>query len=306
MNRVEKTIAQAKLRLERARSRFSLVDIVMRTFKRFSEDDGGSYAAALTYYTFLSLFPLLFFAVAALGYVTFGNAQLREDIIDAGIETAPMVGDILSDEAIRQVQRARRGLAFTGLVLALYSGSGAVVALENALNRINHVVHEPNLVGKRARSLLWLAILGLAALLSTGLTALGRFATDIFDSVGPLATVPVSVVFYLAALALAVGIFATAYKVLPAKDLSWGDVLPGALVAAVAFEALKVVGTIYVRSGSQTRSATFGAFATAAGLLVASYLICQATLLSAEVNAVLAERRLTRQSGGSDAQGGNA
>jgi membrane protein len=91
-------------------------------------------------------------------------------------------------------------------------------------------------------------------------------------------------------------VFAAAFRVLPATELAWRDVLPGALVAAAAFELLKSLGAAYLEAGAASRNATFGTFAAAAGLLVASYLICQITLLSAEVNVVLAERRLTRQS----------
>lgn len=302
--RIKGVVAQAKLRLERARARYGVVDVAVRTLRRHSEDDGGSYAAALTYYTFLSIFPLLLVAVAALGYLTFGNAKLRNDMIDTGLETAPMLGQILTDKTLEGIEKARGSLALTGVALALYSGSGAVVALEHALNKVNRVVQEPNIVGKRLRSLVWLAVLGVAVLASTALTSVGAFAGRIFSSGGAIATVPVAVLFYLAAVAIAVGIFATAYKFLPSTSLAWRDVLPGAVVAALGFEVLKVAGTTYLRTGSQARNATFGAFATAAGLLVASYLICQVTLLAAEVNAVLAERRATRQSGATDAQGG--
>ena len=77
------------------------------------------------------------------------------------------------------------------------------------------------------------------------------------------------------------------------------------MAAAIAFEVLKVVGAVYLRAGSQANNATFGAFATAAGLLVVSYLLCQITLLAAELDAVLVERRITRQSLVSASEGGS-
>ena len=80
-NPVESVVAQVKLRLERARSRHGLVDVVMSVFKRFSDTDGGTYAAALTYYTFFSVFSLLIFGAAVLGFVTSGNQELQRDIV---------------------------------------------------------------------------------------------------------------------------------------------------------------------------------------------------------------------------------
>jgi membrane protein len=303
-SQVRGVVARAKLRLERARARYGFVDIAFTTLKRYSEDDGGSYAAALTYYTFFSIFPLAVFGLAVLGYVTFGNVELRRDIIDAGLEAAPLLGSILEEEALSTLEARRNQLALTGFVLALYSGSGAVVALEHALNKLNHVAQEPNFVAKRLRSLAWLGVLGLAVVGSVALSALARFTGRIFDALGPAGTLLTSLLFTLAGMGVSTTIFATAYKFLPRRPLSWRDVLPGAVLAALAFEVLKLAGGTYLGAGAQNRAATFGAFATAAGLLVASYLISQVTLLAAEVNVVLAERRITRQAQSFESQGG--
>ncbi len=90
-------------------------------------------------------------------------------------------------------------------------------------------------------------------------------------------------------------IFAAAYKLLPASDRGWSDVLPGAVAAALLFEVLKEVGAWYMERGAEGREATFGAFALAAGLLVACYLIAQITLICSHLNKVLMERRTTRR-----------
>ena len=286
MDSIKRLPALAKLQIEKARSRWGWFDIVVRTFKRFGEDDGGSYAAALTYYTFFSIFPLLLFSVAALGYVTFGNQELQQDLIGSGLKTVPILKDALTPNGIEIIQRSRNSLALTGLVLALYSGSGVIVALQHALNKIQHEEDEPNFFQKRLRSLMWLGILGAGAVASLGLSTLAGFAPG-----------PVSFVFAFAGgLALNTALFATSFKFLPKRSRSWQQVLPGSIVAAIGFEILKVLGTSYIARGEATRSDTFGTFAAAAGLLIASYLIAQVILLSAEVNEVLAERRATRTS----------
>jgi YihY family inner membrane protein len=285
MEVLKRPVAQTKLRLQRARADYGWFDVAFRTFKRFSEDDAGSYAAALTYYTFFSIFPLLLFAAAVLGYVTFGNDSLRQDLLTSGLQTVPILKDALTPESLETIMENRDSIALTGAVLALYSGSGAIVALEHALNKIYHVADEPNFLSKRIRSLMWLAILGIGAVASLALSAVTGWAP------GPLATI----LALIAGLTVNTGLFATAFKFLPGKAMPWTDVLPGAIVAAVGFELLKVGGALYLARGEAARSATFGAFAAAAVLLIASYLIAQVTLLAAEVNAVLAERRTTRE-----------
>jgi membrane protein len=294
VDRIKRLIAQAKLALERARARYSVVDVIVRTFKRFSEDEGGPRAAALTYYIFFSIFPLLLFVMSALGYVAFLSDAVKRDLIDAGVDAFPMLRDVLSPEGLDQIVENRGALAGIALVLALYAGSGVVLALEHALNRIHHVDDEGNFFQKRLWSLKWLAMLGVAALVTVAAGTVANVVADVLDG-GTVAGV-------VAGLLLVVGflvnlmIFMTAFKFLTRKAQTWRDVFPGALVGAIAFEILKYFGAAYIERGSQTREATFGAFATAAAFLVASYLLSQIILLSAELNAVLGERRLTRQS----------
>ena len=281
-----KPVNQAKLRLEKARARYGLVDIVVRTFKRHSEDDGGFYAAALTYYVFFSMFPLLIFATALLGFATRIYPELEQDLLAEGLQSFPLVGSIIEPDMLRAIRRSAGGLAALSFVLALYSGSGAVVALSHALNKIHRVEDEGNFFVKRLDALKWLALFAVMVIGSVTVAGWAQWVPGWGATIGSL----------LVGLALNLAIFATAFKFLPRMRRTWEDVLPGALIAAGVFELLKWFGTLYISRGAETRNATFGAFATAAGLLVASYLLAQITLLTAEVNAVLDERRLTRQS----------
>lgn len=278
--------AQAKLRVEKARADYGVVDIGVRSFKRFSEDDGGFYAAALTYYVFFSMFPLLIFTTAVLGFVTQIYPDVEKDLLEQGLDSFPLIGSVIQQDVLEDVRRAAGGLAALSFGLAVYSGTGAVVGLAHALNKIHRVENEGNFLVKRLDALKWLALFALMVLGSLVVSGWARWVP------GWGATILSLVVGF----GLNLSIFATAFKFLPRIRRSWNEVLPGAVIAALIFELLKYAGTLYLSRGAEARSATFGAFATAAGLLVASYLLAQITLLTAEVNAVLAERRLTRQS----------
>ena len=281
---VKRVPARAKVQVQRARARYGFVDVIVQTVKRFSADDGSPHAAALTYYTFFSIFPLLLFGAAILGYLTQDNETLRRTILDAAVNGLPLIGDALEPGSLKAIEANRRTLALTGLGLALYSGSGGVVALEHALNKINRVAVEPKFLVKRIRSLMWLAVLGAGVLGSVALGVIAGFAP------GPLAAIAA----VIGGFAINVGVFSAAFKLLPKAEQSWKQVLPGAIFTASVFELLKVFGSTYLSGGEAARNATFGALAGAATLLVASYLISQVILLAAELNAVLCERRQLR------------
>jgi YihY family inner membrane protein len=293
MSRVESIKVWAKRRLEVARADYPLVDIAVRTFKRYSEDEGGPSAAALTYYFFFSIFPLLLFVGSLLGLITFISEDIKADLLKAGLEAAPLMQDVLNADSLEALQDKRSQLAIVALVMALYAGSGVIVALEHALNKINRCTLELNFIQKRLRSFRFMGLFAVGALVSLSLSALGRFIGSL-DALGPAGGIFGSLVAYAGAIAVTTGLFAACYKLLPACDLSWRDVLPGAITAALTFEVLKWAGGVYLAQGEATRNNTFGAFATAAALLVVSYLLSQVTLLAAELNAVIVERRRLR------------
>ncbi len=323
MNPLEKVIAKGKLQLEKARVRFGWVDITFQTFKAFSEHDGGSYAAALTYYMFFSLFPILLFAAAFTGYLTAGNEELTARILNAGLSSVPLLRDVLTPDGLAKLQETRGSLALTGFAMALYSGTGAIVALGHALNRFYGVTEEPNWFVKRFRSLKFLVIFGAAAVVSIILGTITGFATNLLapeqtvsgkevrvvlteteqmpgraiiqvggveynvtegerfgngyrlDQVdgecvsvaygndnarscitsggitfaGILATVLGHAVGFIVGVLL----FASAFKFLPSLKLAWREVLPGAVIAAIAFELLKELGSFYLERGSRGR-----------------------------------------------------
>jgi membrane protein len=293
MDRIKALVERAKQAFGRARERSAVVDVAAGTIKRFGDDDGGFYAAGLTYYTFFSVFPLLLFAGSVIGYLTLGNQKLRDELIGRGVDAVPLIRDALTPEGLDILSENRGGFALAAFVLAVYSGTGAITALQHALNKFHGITEEPNWLFKRLRALRFLVLLGGGIVASLLLTTAGNFAADLFGGnryVGGTIT-------FLAGVAVSIFIFATTYRYLPAHRQSWRDVLPGALVGAAAFEIMKIGGTYYLAQGESTRNDTFGTFVVAATLLVAAYLVSQVTLLAAEVNLAIRDRRNRRESG---------
>ena len=75
--RVNRIIAWA----DRIQRRHSVLGFPYAVIKKYGDDDGGREAALITYYGFLSVFPLLLLAVAVLSRVLAGDPELRERLI---------------------------------------------------------------------------------------------------------------------------------------------------------------------------------------------------------------------------------
>jgi membrane protein len=250
----------------------------------------------LTYYSLMSLFPALLFAVAVLGL--FGQESLIGDTADylrkAGAP-ADTVGAVTS--ALESAQ-SQRGTALTalilGLALALNSASGAFAAAGRALNRAWRVEEGRGFVRRKLASLMWtLAVLVLVIITFVLVFLGGGLASDVLGwlGLGETAADVWRIVRWPAALVSAMLVYAVVYYAAPNVEIrrfQW--ITPGSVVGVVVWIAASAGFFLYV-SNFSSYSATYGAFAAAVILLVWLWLTNVALLFGAELNAAIDVRR---------------
>lgn len=128
---------------------------------KFFDDQGGYLAALITYYGFISLFPLLLVFTSVLGLVLEDNPELQERIVDSALSQIPVIGDQLGQPG----QLSGSTLAVViGVVSAVYGALGVSVAIQNAMNIVWTVPRNerPNPIQVRVKGALLLATVGLA------------------------------------------------------------------------------------------------------------------------------------------------
>lgn len=249
--------------------------------QKYADDQGGYLAATITYYGFFSIFPLLLVFVSILGFVLRGHPHLQARILGSALAQVPMLGSDLKVQALRGSVLA----LVLGFVAAIWAGMGVFLAAENAMNHLWGVPfrRRPNALKARGRALLLLLVFGAAAIAST---ALGAFGT-----VGVGYAVAWKIAAVVASTLLNVGIFWLAFRLMTVRDVAWRCLRGGAIAAAVAYEALQLVGGYYVGHVLRNASSTYGTFGLVIGLLSWIYLSAHVTLLAAEGN-VVASRKL--------------
>jgi membrane protein len=265
-------------------------------YKRFQSDVMLDSAASLTYYSTMSLFPALLFAVAVLG--VFGQesliTQTADYLKDAGAPetTINAVTDALSSA------QSQRGTALTalivGLVLALNSASGAFGAAGRAINRAWRVEEGRGLVRRKINDLMWTLIVLALIVLTLVLVFLGGgLASDVLGKLGlgETAADVWRIVRWPLALLAAILVYAVVYFAAPNVEIRrfrW--ITPGAVFGVTTWILASLLFFLYVSSFS-SYSATYGAFAGAVILLVWLWLTNVVLLFGAELNAVIDLRR---------------
>jgi YihY family inner membrane protein len=254
---------------------------------KFVDDQGAYLTALITYFGFLSIFPLLLLMVTVLGYVLADDPALRESLVESAVSRFPVIGEQIADN-VQGLEGSKVALV-VGTLVSLYGGLGVAQALQTALNRIWAVPRNarPNPLLARLRSSVMLLVIGLGVIASTVLSAVSAGADTLGD--GPVGTV-LRLVVALVGVAVNAGLFLLAFRLLTARDMAMSAHLSGALGAAVAWQLLQLGGSYYVSHALQGANATYGVFGVVLGLMGWIYLGSLVIVLAAEVNVVRTRR----------------
>lgn len=284
-------VARLKDRVRAARGRRPLLDHAVRAYDRNSEILGGQLAAAITYFGFLSFFPLIAVALSVTSIVLRNNMELQNRVVDAINANLPgLTGSGSNQIDIRGIASTRGATAtgvvgLVGIAGLVYTGTGWVDAVRDAMRRVFGVPrYQGNVVRKKAGDLVVLLLLGIAVLGSVVVSSFATSATglalDVLDLNGSaLATALFRSLAIALALALDVAIFAVLLSRLSGASLPWRRIRSGALLGGVGLEVLKLCGTTLV--GRASRNPVYASIAVVVGLLVWINLVSRLTVLAA-------------------------
>jgi membrane protein len=276
-------------RLDGFQRRHPTVGFPLALIYKVADDQGTYLAAIITYYAFVSLFPLLFLLTATLGFVLRGNEHLQQQILNSTLSRFPVIGGQLGDP--KGLTGNAAGITFS-IIVSVYGALGVAQAAQHAMNVAWAVPRNerPNPLKARGRSLLLIGTVGLGILTTTALSALSSSAEAFGAQLGGGLKTLVTV----ASVLLNAAIFLLAFRVASARDVSYRDIAPGALLASLLWQALQLLGTAYVGHVVKNASATNGVFALVLGLLAWMYLAAFLVVVCIELNVVRALRLYPR------------
>ncbi|MFW2334886.1 YihY/virulence factor BrkB family protein [Ilumatobacter sp.] len=261
------------------RGRSGVVDIAVETLDGMRRHQTGRNAAFLTYYGFLTLFPLFLAASTIVGFVLENEPDLRDDLVGSAVESVPFIGDEIASGTITGSWLA----LFIGLGAALWGSMKAFVGLQLAYDDTWEVPIDDRakFVTKRLRALIGLAVIGLA---QVGTVALGALVDQAgLPRFGQWMLI-------LGGLLINIVVTGTMYRFLTSAEPTWRMVLAGALFCGILYTTLHFAGTALTRRMLQSAE-TYGNFAGVLALLSWISLHAIINLFGAEINAAMHRRR---------------
>ena len=273
-------------RVDRFQRRHTPLGGPLAIIYKFFDDRGPYLAALVTYYSFLSLFPLMLVFSSSLGFFLQHHPGLQQQLTQSALRDFPIIGPQLRHN-VGAFHGSGVGL-LVGIVGTLYGGLGAMQAAQMAFNQIYGVPRnsQPNPVKSRLRSVGLLFLLGGAVLLSTGVATLVSTSNSLARRLGTA----LNLVGLGLSFAINVLVFTAAFQLLTARTIRWRQVLTGGVLAATSWEVLQTIGTGYASARLNHASSVYGTFGLVLSAIAWIYLEALVVILAAEVNVVRTER----------------
>ncbi|MBN3053508.1 inner membrane protein YhjD [Pectobacterium brasiliense] len=264
---------------------------LIRAGERFNDRMGNQFGAAITYFSFLSLIPILMVSFAAVGFVLASNPDLLTGLINRIVNSIsdPNLANTLKSTVNTAVQQ-RTTVGLTGLLIALYSGISWMGNLREAIRAQSRDVWERNpkdeekIYFQYTRDFLSLIGLVIALIITLFLTSVAGTAQNMIVNALGLDGIewlrPA-----LTLIALSISIFANyllflwIFFVLPRHKPKRKALFRGTLIAAVGFEAIKFAMTVALPKLASSPSGA--AFGSVIGLMAFFYFFARLTLFCA-------------------------
>lgn len=267
-------------RVDRAQQEHKKLGIAAATFKKFSEDQSSNLASTIAFWAFFSIFPLFLALITILGYVL--PSGTRTNVLKHVASFFPLL-----DPSTLHSLTGSWWPIIVGILTALWSGMAVVKSTQTAFNSVWEIPKKdrPGFVEKLERSLLALGTIGVGLIVATIISGYvtGQNTGLHLGWYGRLAG-------YVIAIALDIGLFVAAFRMLTDRDIGFRDVLPGAIFAGVVFWILEEISAFIISRHLSSAQNTYGNFATVITMLWWFYLQAQVTLLGAQLNVVLKNR----------------
>jgi membrane protein len=268
--------------------------VLKRTVREFRADNITDWAAALTYYGILAIFPALMALVSVLGLV---GRSATQPLIDNLGQLAPGPARQIFTSAVQNLQHSRgaAGVLFiVGILGAIWSASGYVAAFMRASNAIYDIEEgRPMWMTLPVRVAVTVVLLTLLAISAVGVVVTGGLASKIGNTlgIGGTAVTVWDIAKWPVLLLIVSFMFSILYFAAPnVRHPGFRWLSPGGIFAVVIWIAASALFALYVANFSSYNK-TYGALAAVIIFLVWLWISNIAVLLGAELNAELERAR---------------
>ena len=261
----ERISARISGRISAIRERRPALDHLVRMQLHYGTVNGSQQAGAVTYFAFLSVFPVLALSFFLVGYVSKVYPQAERDLVQAIEVVLPgILGTGTGELSLLDIQAAAGAVGLLGLVGVVYSGLGWLSGMRDALAEVFElpVKGQPNFVIGKLRDLVALPLIGAILILSVVISGfVSSFSEEVLDLLGlsEALSPALQVLTWVLGLAANAVLFFAMFRMLAEPPTPRRSLWSGAVLGAVGFEVLKRLSSLLLGlTKDQPAFQTFG------------------------------------------------
>jgi YihY family inner membrane protein len=278
-------------RFDAYQRRLRPIALPVAVVKRYGDDRGGQLAALVTFYGFLSLFPLLLLLITFAGLFLDGTS-LQNDIVNSALAQFPVIGGTIR-ENLHAIARGNVAAVVVSVLGLLWGALGITNSLQSATARVYRLdaSDEGPWWRRSLNGLTILTLLGVVVLLSSVAAGFSAFGASFVGGSSSLARILVVVLDLAVNLG---GYVAVLWRLAP-SGTALATLWPGAWLGALGWTALQGAGGYLLTHQLHHASQIYGFFAVVLGLILWISLGAQLFVYATELNVTLSRREWPRQ-----------
>jgi len=256
--------------------------IIKRTVSKFIDDNVFTQAAALAYYTTLSLAPMLLVIIFTATQF-YSRAEIEALLYG-------QIGELLGQDAAMEISKSLDNFevfspsiwaTVSGIGVLLFTSTTVFITMQDALNKIFKVKPKPKGMGilklVKDRVLSFSILVGIAFIMLVSLTVnavISALSTELESLIGGISMLLTKVTSLVLPLVVITLLFAMIFKVLPDARVQWRDTWVGAGVTAVLFSIGRYFIGIYIKNGN-----VGGLYDTAGSIMIVMVWVFYASII---------------------------
>jgi len=261
---------------------------------RIQSDDISAWAAKLTFFLLLSIFPFLIFIMELLNHITIDTESVYELTQLFPQEIISIFTLIIED--ISNVETSSSVLPIA-IVAAIWSASKGIMAIIGGLNMAYKEKETRSYIYLRALSLIYTVAFAFILLITLGFIVFGNKIIGLLMINIPVLsewTYTIDIIRLISSVILTFLFFILLYNATPNRKIMIRDVMPGAFFATISWIFVSYFFSIYVNT-SKSFSYMYGSLTSIILLLVWLYVSSTIIMLGGEINAINSEHKKKRR-----------
>lgn len=263
--------------IDRFQQHHPIIGFPFAVIRKFSDDQGGYQAALITYYGFLSVFPLLLVIVTLLQLLFHNNVDLQQGVATSISHFFPELGNQLQ-ENVHSLRGTGIGLV-VGILVTIYGARGVADVLRNTLDNIWRVPRKDR-PGFPKANIQSLEVIGMVALGFLATVGVSSFSAALGHATW------VKAVANFAGFVVLFNVLLFVFRTATARKVATKDMLIGTSFTAIMVQLLLTFGSVLVARQLKHLDALYGTFAITLGVLFWIYVLAQMIVYGAEIDSV--------------------